>query len=90
MTKRTAAEQAAYDKKLAYFHENIGQWMCNNLNTNVLREHEEDLANKEQDRKPLKKVKKSALKRYIEQLSGYFSLIVCLIFISILLIIFNN
>ena len=55
MTKKTAAEQAAYDKKLAYFHENIGQWMCNNLNANVLREHEEDLANKEQDRNPLKK-----------------------------------
>ena len=55
MTKKTAVEQAAYDKKLAYFHENIGKWMCNNLNANVLREHEEDLANKEQDRNPLKR-----------------------------------
>ena len=54
MTKKTAAEQAAYDKKIQHYFDNVGQWMCNNLNANVLREHEEDLENKEQDRKPLK------------------------------------
>ena len=88
MTKKTAAEQAAYDKKLAYFHENIGQWMCNNLNANVLREHKEDLVNKDQDKKPLKKTKKLFLKGYSKQLSSYFGWLVYLIFISILLVIF--
>ena len=42
MTKKTAAEQAAYDKKLAYFHENIGKWMCNNLNAHVISENVKD------------------------------------------------
>ena len=86
MTKKTAAEQAAYDKKLAYFHENIGQLMCDNLNANVLREHEEDLATKDQDRKPLKRTKKLLLKGYSKQLSSYFGWLVYLIFTSILLV----
>ncbi len=87
MTKKTAAEQAAYDKKIQHYFDNVGQCMCNNLNANVLREHEEDLANKEQDRKPLKRTKKLFLKGYSKQLSSYFGWLVYLIFISILLVI---
>ena len=101
MTKRTAAEQAAYDKKLAYWHENMAQSICDNLNANVLKEHIEDLANKEeQDRIALKRAKKlaakeyieptpkkSAIKGYIKQVSSYFGWLVYLIFISTLLVI---
>tara|TARA_R100001377_G_scaffold11307_1_gene5657 strand:- start:4163 stop:4300 length:138 start_codon:yes stop_codon:yes gene_type:complete len=42
MTKKTAAEQAAYDKKIQHYFDNVGQYMCNNLNAHVISENVKD------------------------------------------------